>query len=357
MDKSTADDQRAAPSAYQVGVYYYPWHGGDFHGRQYLREHLVPPQRPQLDEYDDREAAVIGQHLNWSRQAGVAFWAASWWGPDSREDRTLRDHILPHGELGEIDLAIHYETAGRTRDFSDYSRLESDIAHLAQHYFGHPNYLRVEGEPVVFVYLTRVLGRRGTLASSVEAMRRAAGEAGYELFIVGDHVFGGQPASAADMALLDAVTNYDVYGSMGAQGFAGQGAVDAYYAAQARWKGAATASGVPFIPAVTPGFNDKGVRQGHASVSRRLTSATAGGSLFRAMLQGALPLTDETVGRMLMVTSWNEWHEDTQIEPVAGAAATRRDDSDSGSAYTEELPYEGYGELYLDILREATAGP
>ena len=355
MDKSTADEGGAERPAYQVGVYYYPWHGGNFHGGRYLRRHLEPPQTPELGEYDDRDAAVIGQHLAWSRQAGVSFWAASWWGPDRREDRTLRDHIMPHRELDGVKIAVHYETTGRTDNFSDYSRLGPDMEHLAAHYFGHPNYLRVDNKPVIFVYLTRVLGRRGTLASSLEEMRRAAGGAGYELFIVGDHVFGRQPSAGGDMALLDAVTNYDVYGSMGAQGFAGQGAVDAYYAAQGRWKEAAAAVGVPFVPAVTPGFNDKGVRQGHVSVAGRLSPDDEAGSLFRAMLRGALPLTNEGLGRMLMVTSWNEWHEDTQIEPVAPAPITERDDSDSGAAFTEGLPYEGYGELYLNILRQETA--
>ena len=55
-----------------------------------------------------------------------------------------------------------------------------------------------------------------------------------------------------------------------------------------------------------------------------------------------------------MVTSWNEWHEDTQIEPVAAAPPTDKDDSDSKQDYTTGLEYEGYGMRYLDILKNAT---
>ena len=72
------------------------------------------------------------------------------------------------------------------------------------------------------------------------------------------------------------------------------------------------------------------------------------------MLAQAVEYVDESTGRMLMVTSWNEWHEDTQIEPVSEGEVTRLDGSDTGQAFSEGLDYEGYGERYLKILREGT---
>jgi hypothetical protein len=51
-------------SDYLVGVYYYPWHGKDFHnGQGYLRKDLIPPQLPMLGEYDDSDPDVIAQHM------------------------------------------------------------------------------------------------------------------------------------------------------------------------------------------------------------------------------------------------------------------------------------------------------
>jgi glycoprotein endo-alpha-1,2-mannosidase len=349
-------DAPVIDSPYTVGVYYYPWYGGnDFHGGRYLREHLVPPQPPVLGEYDDRDPQVIAQHLRWSAQANISLWVASWWGPGRREDNTLRQHVLPHADLGDMRIALFYETSGRVPDFTDTDNVADDIAYMAQHYFDHPNYLRVDGKPVLFVYLTRVLTRQGTLEEVVTLMRSAAAEAGTELYIVGDEVFGEPPAEAPQLGLLDAVTNYDVYGSTGAQGFAGPAAVGRYWAAQTRWRGLAHDVGVAYVPAATPGFNDKGVRQGHAAVSRKLTEEDEFGSLFRAHLQQAVAHTDSSTGGMLVITSWNEWHEDTQIEPVIEAPPTRVDDSDSGDAFTEGLEYEGYGERYLEILRQETS--
>jgi hypothetical protein len=348
-----AQDQEPA---YFVGVHYYPWHHENFHGREYLRRHLVPPQSPALGEYDDRTPRIIRAHIEWCRNAGVNFWSASWWGPGTDTDVTLRSAILPHPDLGSLKIAVHYETVGRTDDFSDYSNLGPDIGYLAEHYFPHPAYLRIDGKPVVIVYLTRVLSGRGTLASSLTTMRDAARAAGFELYIMGDQVFGEPPGDAGDIALLDGIMNYDVYGAMGADGFAGQDAVNAYYAAQAGWKALADSTGTDYAPAVTPGFNDRAVRDGNDAVARKLTRDDDFGSLFRAMLQGAKPLTDSDIDHMIFVTSWNEWHEDTQIEPVDTAPPTTRDNSSTGTRYTQGYPYEGYGTRYLDILREET-GP
>lgn len=342
----------AGASAYTLGAFYYPWYRNDFHGGQYLREHLIPRQWPVLGEYDDRTASVIKQHADWSRYAGIRVWVASWWGPGSREDTTLLNHTLQSPDLGDIKVAILYETTGRTSDFTNYTRISDDFAYLADHYFDHPNYMKINGRPVVVVYLTRVLSSLGTLAASVADMRLAASSQGFDVFIIGDHVFGHPPGNAVDMGLLDAVTEYDVYGSMGTSGYAGQAGVDAYASRQESWRNLAVGAGVGYVPTITPGFNDKGVRDGHAPVSRRLTPASEPGSLFRALLQSALGRTDPDLGNLLFVTSWNEWHEDTQIEPVQTAPSTTQDDSPSGTDYTAGLDYEGYGTLYLDILRE-----
>ncbi|TEU00350.1 MAG: hypothetical protein E3J30_02710, partial [Anaerolineales bacterium] len=340
--------------SYRVGAYYYPWYYNDFHGGQYLREHLVPPQLPKLGEYNDRTEAVINHHLEWSRFAGIDFWVASWWGPESREDVTLLNHILPNPNLNDIKIAVFYETTGRTNNFADYGNLGPDITYIANNYFNHPNYLKINDKPVLFIYLTRVLSDRGTLQSSLTTIRNAASAAGYQIFIVGDQVFGSPPSSAGDIALLDAITNYDVYGSMGANGYATQASVNSYYSAQAGWKSLAQSVNVGFIPGTTPGFNDKGVRDGHDPLSRKLTADQEFGSLFRAMLNEAKKHVDGTLDNILMVTSWNEWHEDTQIEPVCSMAPTSTDDSPSGSDYTTGLSYEGYGERYLQILRDET---
>ncbi|MBM4152944.1 MAG: hypothetical protein FJ220_05435 [Kiritimatiellaceae bacterium] len=58
-----------------------------------------------------------------------------------------------------------------------------------------------------------------------------------------------------------------------------------------------------------------------------------------------------------MVTSFNEWYEDSQIEATTGTLpSSNTDDSESGTYYTGGETYVDYGHLYLDILKEETAG-
>jgi hypothetical protein len=342
------------PAATLVGVYYYPWYSGsDFHGRKYLREKLDPVQPPVLGEYMDRDSEVIKQHIEWCEYAGIGLWVSSWWGPGKMEDITLKDHVMKHPDLNEMKIALFYETSGRMKDFTDVSNVASDINYMAKNYFNHPNYYKINGRPVLFIYLTRVLSRNGILENTMNIMRTAANEAGFDIYIVGDQVFGQPPSSTDQIALLDGITNYDVYGSSGGRMYATQEKVNDYYTAQSGWRSKAHQVGVSFVPAASPGFNDRGVRDGHVPLSRKLTENDEFGSLFKAMLDEALQITDPETGNLLLITSWNEWHEDTQIEPVFVAAPTSKDISNSGTDYTAGLEYEGYGLKYLDIIKDA----
>lgn len=150
---------------------------------------------------------------------------------------------------------------------------------------------------------------------------------------------------------MDAITNYDIFGAMGRpDGQAEMDSVQAYAAEQAEWRKAANAQGCAYIPGATPGYNDKAVRQGdYNAMSRKLDSVSPQGSLFEALLTEAKKLVDRSANNILIINSWNEWHEDTQIEPVVADGATAKP-----FYLTRGYVYEAYGEQYLNILREAT---
>merc|ERR1711935_367269 len=123
--------------------------------------------------------------------------------------------------------------------------------------------------------------------------------------------------------------------------------------------GLALSQNCAFIPAVSPGFNDRGVRpeKDRIPLSRKLNESSTEGSLFEAALQEARTIVDPNMGNLLMVNSWNEFHEDTQIEPVVPVNAVygvRPTPTNLPTNLTYGLEYEGYGHLYLLILKRET---
>jgi hypothetical protein len=340
-----------------VGVYYYPWHGPGAGGHGFdntLRDHLVSRQGPALGHYNNADPAVIAAHINQSVEANIQFWACSWWGPTSFEDNVIKNHILTHEHVGKLKYAILYESTGRLGSFSspDYSRLVPDVQYFADNYFSNPNYLRINGRPVIFIYLTRVYFRNQ--GDEALANLRAAFP---DLYIVADDIFGRYYRSSY-AAKWDAVTAYDVYGqTLGSYGST-QAALNRLESILNDAKNAANSVGVGLIPFSSPGFNDRGVRTGHSGAPRYFEDIIQSreGDLFRAMLRDVVvPKVDPLAENILMVTSFNEWHEDTQIEPTAGTAGrTNMDDSNTGNYYTEGDYYSDYGNLYLDILRQET---
>jgi glycoprotein endo-alpha-1,2-mannosidase len=353
LDEPTVYDY-TVNTDYLVGVYYYPWHGDDFHNREgYLRSQLTPPHQPALGEYDDSRPEVIQQHLAWSRKANIGLWVTSWWGPNDTTDTNTKDVIMQHEDVGNLKIALHYETMGRIKA-NDMSTTRTDMQYMCEHYFDHPNYYKIDDRPVLVIYVTRALHSDGILEEALLTMRSEVSKCGKNLYLIGDQVFASAPNPDEPFVpfwYFDAVTNYDVYGSSGQpNGFAGIDLVDNYYLEQEKWRQQALAVNCRFIPPVSPGYNDRGVRleSDHPPLSRRVTADAQEGSLFWYQLRKALPLVDPAIDNVIFVNSFNEWHEDTQIEPAIG------DPASEPVLLTGGLTYVGYGNLFLDILAAAT---
>lgn len=365
----TPDSQariEARPGEPVVGVYYYPWYRkpGDSsknQWRQAMRLRLKPAQEPLAGLYDSRDPAVIGEHIQQSVRGGIDFWAVSWWGPNSKTDIAFKDYLLKHPEANKLRYAVLYESTGRLGTFAkpDYRHWLKDLAYIQKTYFDHPQYLKVNRKPVVFVYLTREYFREKG-HDVLREMRRQFPN----LYLVGDDVYySSEPdlepyrAYQADWAKqFDAITAYDVYGQS-VKGFGGtQKAIDYLAGNYRKAKKVANSVGTAFIPAIAPGYNDRAVREGNPGRARKFTDLenSQEGDVFRAMIrQVGLPNLDPTANNMMVITSFNEWYEDSQIEATSGKQPpSSTDDSESGTFFTGGESYVDYEYLYLDILKE-----
>jgi hypothetical protein len=66
-----------------------------------------------------------------------------------------------------------------------------------------------------------------------------------------------------------------------------------------------------------------------------------------------LPSVDPRVP-IVFVTAWNEWNEDTGIQPIEGVP-TSTDDSPTGDEYTQGYTYGGEGDSELVVLHHDIA--
>jgi hypothetical protein len=358
-----------------VGAYYYLWNPQNL-AQGWLRNRLRPPQRDmqtQAETPDHGAAEDVAQ----AAAAGIDFFAVNWWPDRPEQNRRLDEAVLP--ALGDrMRFCIFYETQQLGFDAADgttllgraqATRLAADFADLARRYFGRPDYLTVDGRPVVVLYLTRTLV--GDVVGAVTAARQAAREAGFEVLLVGDEIFPTvarlgprrgptvttpQPARAE---LFDALTGYNLYEPR-RRDEAGSGATSPFLADARHLYDVyryATGGRVPLVPGVIPGFNDRGVRSklGHPVLPRQWAPGEPEGSfLAHALDEFAIPLLDDRLP-MVLVTSWNEWNEDTAIEPIEATAPTSVDDSRTGRAFTDGFPYAGNGTAYVDVVGDRFA--
>jgi hypothetical protein len=326
-----------------------------------------------------------------AHKAGVDFFALDWWPYDpgySMADYRWSDAnmnaFLAAPDLREMKFAMFYETWNLGFD-APYEatpvtpqlelHFDADMISFAEDYFDNPSYLRIDGRPVVFLYLTRTL--TGDVNGMISGARTVLEQRGFDPFFIGDEVYwrvtpesqvqsGGvqftTTPQAARIEQLDAVTSYTLYfGDLG-QPTLGPATDSSGYPGWTHLMGDqqsllslyrdATGDRVPVIPDVQPGFNDRGYRlaTNHPVEPRQWVPGDGPASTFDYLFRCvAIPQLDPKLP-MVMVTSWDDWNEDTGVEAIPGVA-TRVDDSPTGNAYAQGYTYGGEGTTTERTLR------
>jgi hypothetical protein len=315
---------RAAEPERLVGAYYYPW----YYKERWTREPVT--DTPKLGWYASNDRMVAAQHIDWAKQADLDFFLISWLTPDGHEGKNLRDSVLPELEKARFRFALLYETplalslpAGKPLDFEAKlpdgvkagDRFVEHFDKLAETCLKHSQYLRLYGKAVVVIYLVRDFVNAGPYLKTV---RERLARAGVEPYLIADVVYW-EPADKLDWTFLkehfQAVTAYNMYYR--------PNFLDAVREQFRSADRAARAHRLRLVPNLMPGYDDTPLRG-----VERVTLNRRRGQFYRDYGKVAA----EFVSRdqpILLVTSFNEWHEGTEIEPS-----------------TE------YGDLYLRLTRE-----
>ena len=276
---------RAKPGRVTAAIFYYPWYGaaGDepswFH---WSNSGHRPPEDiaanffPSRGPYSSNDFSILQQHMADIRAAGVDTVVISWWGPRSYEDRALAG-VLSAAQAQGLRVAIHVEPYdGRTPDL-----VQRDVLALSTRW----------GIREFWIYLSDGPGPEAwhsLTSTSADVTFWAHGHS------PSNGVRGLFQAYAA-RAGFDGVYTYDPVRYTPAQ--------LETFCAQARSRS------LQCSPSVAPGYD------GRRGVPDAVVLPRLGGERYDAAWTGAFASGADVVS----ITSYNEWHEGTQIEPaVAG---------------------------------------
>lgn len=257
----------------RVAVFYYPWYssaardGSDGHWNQ--RGHVPPADvaasfYPARGAYSSADPATLRDQMAEIASTGAGLVVSSWWGSGSLEDQRLPAVIAAARAQG-LGVGVQIEPyGGRTA-----ASVAADIERLRQLGIGDFYVYRAQDIPAAD-WAAALAGTTG-----VRAIAHAS--------LVG----------WAAAARFTGIYTYDV--------LLNDGGSFPRLCAQAR------KAGLLCEPSVGPGFDAT------AATSETRTRSRRDGKTYDAMWRGALAAGADVV----TVTSYNEWHEGTQIEPAA----------------------------------------
>jgi glycoprotein endo-alpha-1,2-mannosidase len=262
-----------AADARRVAIFYYPWYANPQHDGSFRHwqgsstsaaptGHLAAAFYPARGLYSSADGLVLAAQVAELRAAGVDVLVSSWWGRGSFEDRRLEAVRAAAAGAG-LEVAVHLEPyPGRTPEST-----RDDVA-----------YLREAGVREFYVY-------------GVHERRAAEWRVVTELEGVRIHAQTAMAGYAVEGGFAGLYT-YDVL-AYGGGSFA-------------RICAAAHRAGIVCAPSVGPGYDAR------RAVGDMRVKPRRAGRTYDAMWQAVIRARASAV----TITSYNEWHEGTQIEPA-----------------------------------------
>ena len=330
--------------------------------------------RPLLGFYDKSKRTTSEQSIDLAVDNGIDAFSQEWIAPRGEPgsmEADMDDAFLEARNLCRMRWAIFYDLnlrahwsypgdyANRPPDFDDPRIREffvDDFVHFARKYFAHPQYLEIDGRPVVEIWATwHFQGSYANLRSTVSQAREAVRKLGYDVYIVGDEQATG-PVDLDRVALWDATSSF-IPPLMGGQSpFAGvdngdrglRAAIEFVDVESRKWHEAiagvttvGAGRAVTFQPGFAPQYDDIAFGKAVGEPGRTTSLLAMSNDEIRQLAEVAkkhADLVGASQRRIIWVGTWNGYPESTNIEPTIASAN----------------PYPGgnYGHDITDILQE-----
>jgi Glycosyltransferase WbsX len=300
----------------EVGVYYFPgWRSAS----QWHPLERFPERKPVLGWYREGNPELADWHIKWAVEHGITFFAYDWyWSQGTRQ----LEHALHDGYFqARYHALLKFCLLWANHNAPNTSSAEDSLAvtrYWIENYFRRPEYLLVDGKPLVIIFstdrLTADLGsaRVKEIFATMRAECQRAGLPG--LYLMANVADAGQARAAAAEG-YDAVTAYNWPG-MGLQNGELQGPFETLLEGYRRnWLHIIEQSPIPLALPICGGWDS---RPWHGDNDLVRFGRTP--ELFRRHLEDAkrtlgLGSNSHVLTNLVLIEAWNEWGEGSYIEP------------------------------------------
>lgn len=288
-------------SQHRVMAFYYPWYGISGNGEARHWGKIAAEQKdieasrnyPLLGAYNSHEQETVEQHCKWASEAGIDTFIVSWWGHGSYEDNSM-SLILDICQKFGMTACIYYEIVPNPKTPQTAA---NDILRILDRYAAHPSHLKVNGKPVVFVY-SRALGDI-SLYGWYQTKQIINEKYKDGVVLIGDRM------SYASACVFDGIHTYNTCGQLDGKSVE---QIAAWCKTQyVKWDSLTHRNNRISTLTVIPGYDDTKIQKPGLKIERM------DGQSYQVQWQNAIVASPDWI----LITSFNEWHEGSEIEPSA----------------------------------------
>ena len=303
-----------------VGAYYFP---GWKTAGSWDPITRFPERRPALGWYREGSPEVADWQIRWAVEHGITFFAYDWYWQQGVQqlDHGLKDGLFRAKNPNLIQFCLLWANHNSEGSSSQQDILAASDFWIKE-YFNRPEYLTVEGKPIVIIfspYRFRADLTSAGVRKAYDALHQhclsAPGPNGKPLkgiYLIAC-VNSPEEARLAEQEGYDAVSayNWPGLGAKNAQRTAPYADLPAAYLEQ--WQNIIKSSSLPLIPPISGGWDNRPWAGDAAFVRSDRTPA-----LFKKHLLDAadfIKLNTSKTLPMVLIEAWNEWGEGSYIEP------------------------------------------